>query len=281
MLNKISLLNTLCSVINSSHSSGLDCVLAKHFLKNIDHLSDLNVYDVAENCFCTRQSVSRFCVKIGFANFTEMKNYYNLYDYQKWEYLNRLQVDDFRFDLINEINNMMNEINACFENRNIKEITNSLHESSSITVLIDSASISMVTFFQRAMIFCGKIVQILTNAYGDNSILENMYQYNEKKRNPILKSLNKNDLLITISVTGNFAKATNDMVKKCKAKKIIVTLNHDNLFRESYEEIVYLSEADKSHEGVNVYTVYGVNYFLDILFDCYYQEYGEKKLVDD
>ena len=113
------------------------------------------------------------------------------------------------------------------------------------------------------MISLGKLVQIVSDAH---------YTLD------YLKVLTPEDLLITVSATGNFATLMEPMVQKAAAYKVLVTVNHAIKMWKSYDQVIYLSEKDNSGART-VYSQYGMTYFFDILYSYYVNKYRETDLL--
>ncbi|WP_265459289.1 MurR/RpiR family transcriptional regulator [Enterococcus sp. HY326] len=280
MYKRFSLLNVLFSVMNSSEYSSLDNILAQYFIKNFERLNQLNIHEVAEECYCTRQSVRRFCNKIGFPNFSELKNYSIRYGYIRWEHLNRLRTPDFSKTLQQKIDAAIQNINLCIERGELITLAATINQADTVVFLIDDSLASLVSNFQRSMRYAGKLVKIVSNTFGGDNLLENLFETNKKNTNATLNSLGEEDLLITISMTGNFARVTEDIVVQLEVQKVLLTVNHEENF-SFYNTVFFLSEEDQGHEGINAYTNYGLNYFLDNLFNTYFNNYGDKRLLDE
>lgn len=58
-INKWGLLNSLIEIVNNESSDDPHAILARHFLKNFDRIGQLNIYDLAEECFTSRASISQ------------------------------------------------------------------------------------------------------------------------------------------------------------------------------------------------------------------------------
>ncbi len=74
-IRHFSLMNSLLAVVNRSPHDSMDSTLARYFLERFDRLADLNVYDVAEECYTSRSGIRRFCQSIGLDNFSDLKSY--------------------------------------------------------------------------------------------------------------------------------------------------------------------------------------------------------------
>ena len=69
----LSLASRLCSIVNDSPATSVETVLAEYLLLHYNMLDTLNIYQFAEACRVPRSSIHRFCGKIGYANFSELK----------------------------------------------------------------------------------------------------------------------------------------------------------------------------------------------------------------
>ena len=69
----LSLASRLCSIVNDSPATSVETVLAEYLLQHYNMLDTLNIYQFAEACRVPRSSIHRFCGKIGYANFSELK----------------------------------------------------------------------------------------------------------------------------------------------------------------------------------------------------------------
>ncbi len=69
----LSFVSELCFIINHDAPTFLYTILARYFLEHFRNMSDLNVYNVADECLVSRSSIHRFCHRIGYQNIKEMK----------------------------------------------------------------------------------------------------------------------------------------------------------------------------------------------------------------
>ena len=69
----LSLASRLCSIVNDHALSSVDTVLADYLLDHYHELDALNIYAFAEACQVPRSSIHRFCIKLGYANFRDLK----------------------------------------------------------------------------------------------------------------------------------------------------------------------------------------------------------------
>lgn len=273
---KISPLGTLMSIVNNTSTGTLEYQLASYFLDQYNHFERLNIFDVADQCYCSRASVRRFCKKIGFSNFVEMKKHFINYEFQQRQYTNRVQVDNFRKMTAGKLLSMINDIDQTLDDARLEVVAQKMHQSKNVIIFVVDTAATMAKFFQQEMFFCGKTVKVVTD-YSDSLTFGDMRAAQSANHSSIA-ALGKDDLLITISVTGLFAAATLDIVNYCAAYKMLFTLNRDAELRECYDDVFYISKNEDNPRVFTEYTVYGINYIFDNLFYLYYNRYsGEKK----
>lgn len=252
-----SLMTALLAVMNESEPGDPYYVLAQYFLYHFDQLKELNIYDVADACFVSRSGIRRFCQSIGFDNFSDIKA-----EAEEWKrqcnyfigYGARPQYKDY---LSQQITEMMEEINRLITPTVLNKLAEQIHVSRNVVLFTSDFSGMTARGFQQSMVVMGKLVLIVTDA-------QNIPGY--------LQDLTEQDLLLTVSVTGNFATVMEPLVRKTAACKVLITVNHDRRFWAMYDQVIYLSEKDNANART-VYSQYGTNYFFDILYSCYVQKY--------
>lgn len=242
--NRWGLMNSLIAILNEGNDS-TDVFIAKYFMKNFGRMQDLNVYDVAQECFVDRATIRRFAQKLGYANFKEMKEQFENYnDYYKF----------YRADIIGDgepmaqqISAMANDIDQQFEEQALEKILDEIHDCGDLIFLTSDIYSNQGIDFQKTMIMAGKMVRIVSNVY-ENHI--------------VLKNLNPNDLLVVLSVSGFFARESLDFVSKLNVRKILITTLRADKFEEEYDDVYYLSK-DFHKETRSIYALFGLKYFLE------------------
>lgn len=145
----------------------------------------------------------------------------------------------------------------------LDKLAESIHASRHVVLFTSDFSGMAARSFQQSMVVMGKLVQIVSDAH---------YTLD------YLKVLTPEDLLITVSATGNFATLMEPIVQKAAAYKVLVTVNHAIKMWKSYDQVIYLSEKDNSGART-VYSQYGMTYFFDILYSYYVNKYRETDLL--
>lgn len=258
--DRLDLVHSLFSILNDSKADHPDFILAKYFLENYSKLGELNIYDAADRCFVSRSSVRRFCQRLGYDNFKDLKEEFKRFNYQYNYFLQFAMRPDFESWMQNELEEMVQEFECSSVKENIAQIADKIYESSKIIFLSSYSTLMEVTEFQRPMVLSGKLIRILSE---------------RKVHDEFITDMQQNDLLVTVSASGNFAASVHEIIKTIKANKLLITTSRSPEITENYDEVFYLGSKDYTHVK-SVCGKYGLMYFFDLLYSTYIQKYGIK-----
>lgn len=256
-----SLMNSLLTVLNSTDADDPENVLACYFLERFDHLHDLNVYDVAEECYTSRSGIRRFCQSIGFDNFSALKSCDWEWDKHRGFFVGCTDHEDFEGYIGHAIDAMMLDINTHVTDDDLTNLATLVHDAEEVLLVTSDFSSMAVREFQQSMLFMHKVVRILTDSFGS-------------ERN--LAELNNKSLVIVISATGNYARAVRRQIEDVAASRVLITLDHDEELAFPYDAALYLS-SDNFYGKRTVYAKYGINYFFDLLYHRYFKLFGRQE----
>ena len=264
-ITKFNLLSSLQNIVNRNDEDDTDFVIARYLLIHLREIKKISIYTVAEECFTSRSSVQRFIKTLGFDSFTELKEYADSAISHQTRFISYTDRVNFGEYLKNGIEAMIPDIEKACSAPSFRKLVTRLHEAENIIVLTAEDSSAALPTFQQEFLSVGKLIRIFTSANCDLDLLRRM---------------TKSDLLLVCSVTGNFAIAVNDDIRPLQVYKALLTLNTTTLFENSYDLIHYMGSdaAVNSHSLIaskNVYTIYGVFYFFDLLFHEYFLRYGQ------
>jgi DNA-binding MurR/RpiR family transcriptional regulator len=247
-INKYGLFNMLISTINMFDEDDSKVIIAKYLLKNINHIQDLNVYDVAAECFVSRASIRRFSQYLGFDNFLDLKR-----DSADYEYYKDLTYEsNYSRELASNISKMTKECQVNIEN-DLDMISKNIKDCNQIIFLVSDIYSSRCQEFQKEMIMLGKMVRIVSHNFTENKVLKNV---------------NENDLIIVISVTGGFAQQVNKFIQKLKCKKALISSVHHQELTEGYDLNLHLGGNGVPRKKT-IYHSFAVEYYLDIISNEY------------
>lgn len=262
---RFNLLTTLLSILNKNDEDDTSFVIAKYILNNLKDIENRSIYKVAEDCYLSRSSVQRFIKEIGYDNYTQMKQSIAEVIQHEEALLDYTDHTDYSNYILDSINSMTDDIAETAKKNGFKNLLNRFIQAKSVVLLAAEDSSHACKLLQQQLLATGKLIRIVTSA-GTN--LE------------LLDSLDRDDLLIVCSISGNFALAIDEQLKDIQATKCLITLNRTTAFIGHYSIIYYIGEKIKpsSHNirmFKNVYTSYGLNFFFDLFYHAYFRScYG-------
>jgi DNA-binding MurR/RpiR family transcriptional regulator len=256
-----SIIVSLINVMDHTETKNTDVILAQYFLMHLKDAENLTLEQTAADCYVSVSSVQRFVKSFHYQNFlvfrqaliNDRRHQSSLIDFSSH--------DDFAAYLSASINHMTTDINASVTQKSLTHLAQRIYQAPHLVVAMSETGNHSVLTFQHKMIVANKMVFIITDLCPDQKVLTN---------------LDEKDLLITSSVTGGYAVAMQDLIQPCHAYKVLITLNRADLFKQSYDEVYYLSKKvfyrpDLDTPISNIYTIYGMPYFFDLLYAAYIQ----------
>lgn len=264
-LQTFNLVSTLISIINKNNDTDMDFILADYFLKHLEDLESISIYEIADACYTSRSSVQRFIKDIGFESYNKLKSKTQEVLRHNRRYLNFYRENNFKEIYRKNINNMMDNFDKFYNSEHIDYFVDLLHISDKIVFSIAEGSSVAPFDFQEALVSLHKNVRVITNS---------------TKNMELLLSLKETDTLITLSMTGNYALATLNEIEKSKSNKVLITLNHSTIFNEVYDKVIHFTDDNSSRDYIqdgvrNAYTIYGFNYLFDLILNRYFEKYND------
>ncbi|QWT17651.1 MurR/RpiR family transcriptional regulator [Collinsella sp. zg1085] len=253
-IKRFSLMNSLMTVLNQSKVNDPNHVMARYFLDHFEHLSELNVYEVANDCFTSRSGIRRFCQSIGFENFSAIKN--SAYEWNRHRnfFVTYANHSTYHEHLKNQLDHMSTAINAELTTERLNEIADQIAHAHEVVLIASDFSSTAALEFQQSMLFMHKLIRILSDSFGDASMLNTLCEH---------------DLVIVISASGTYSRIAAPSLADVSARRLLITLNHDPKLAEPYDDVQYLSPQSFQGERT-VFARYGINYFFDLLYHRYF-----------
>lgn len=253
-----SLLHTLFSIINEGNVGDSNYVLAHYFLEHYSELQNLNIFDVAEECFVSRSSVRRFCKAIGYSNFMDMKHEFTRYDEVYYRNIKYYTQDNYQQLLAFEMNKMIQDMASTITSDILKEVVEDMEQSRFTIFMTPGAYSGAIKDFQEKMVAHKRIIYLISENYSDNDLIKN---------------LNEQDLLITISTSGVFANEASKFTKDLIGKKVLFTGVPDPDLSSHYDKTYLLSNQSDGNLNIPVYSKYGIHFMLDLLYSELVKKY--------
>lgn len=265
-ITRFNLATSLLSVLNMNDESSAEYLLAHYMLAHLQELQELSIYSIAQECHVSRSTIQRFIKSIGYDSFTDLKSGIpELLEHQQ-AFIQYADHTDYSAYLTSALTNMVKDIADTCTLRDLTSLARRIHEARNVVMVTSEDSSSAIRVFQQAMLPLHKLVRIFT------STCTNLHALTE---------LGEHDVVIICSVSGNYALAVDKQMHALRASKALITANHTTFFQETYQHIYYIGSdaAVSSHRTIvqyrDVYTRYGMQVFLDILYNKYLELFGK------
>jgi len=243
------LIYTLLAYINNSLNKDINYYIAKSLLEHINRIESFSLDTVAEACNVAPSTINRFCKRIGFKNFSNLRNSVAIpmgaNMYEKAE--SGLSTQMFLKQLNENI-----EVIENIPIPNIDRIVNQIHQSRRIVILGFEKNQIQAMELQKKLFLFGKLCECDTNLF---------------KQIDALSDLSDEDMIITISIQGNILSyhfPITEKLKTAKAKKLLITFTSDLHKLEIFHDILQCGYIKNS--GVSSFTLLRM---FDVLMDRY------------
>lgn len=258
-IHHFGLLSALFKIIDNNDEANIDYVIAKYFIENYKKLGLLNIYDVAEECYVSRSSIRRFCKQIGYNNFLELKSAFKDYDYKYSYFAKYHERNDYRQWYRNEIIATLNELDELIDNETLVKMAKTIHEGNRVFFITSYNSTHVINEFRRPLVLLHKIINMMS----DDSLDE-----------AVLSSLENNDVVFMVSMTGIFATNNLKILESCRAYKALITTSRNEEYKKVFDDVYNLAYGDYSNLK-SVRGKYGIVYLFDVLYDVYLKMYKQ------
>ncbi|WP_180960275.1 MurR/RpiR family transcriptional regulator [Neobacillus cucumis] len=245
------LIYTLLAYINNSLNKDINYYIAKSLLEHINRIESFSLDTVAEACNVAPSTINRFCKRIGFKNFSNLRNSVsipmgvNLYEKAETELSTQMFLKQ-----LNENIEMIENIPIL----NIDRIVNQIHQSRRIVILGFEKNQIQAMELQKKLFLFGKLCECDTNLF---------------KQIDALSDLSDEDMIITISIQGNILSyhfPIMEKLKTAKGKKLLITFSSDLYKLEIFHDILQCGKIENS--GVSSFTLLRL---FDVLIDRYHR----------
>lgn len=261
-INNFGLLNTLFGIINNGEQDN-DYAVAAFLLRNIDRVKDLSVNEVIDQAYTTRSAVRRFCQRIGYDNFSQFKQSITQIIFpSNLTYRQFSTIHDYRKQRSFEIQTMVDDINTVMTDEQIGEIATLLHQYERVLLVCANNSSGDLVRFQQELLFANKIVSVVSDSYTANNRLN---------------AVDEETLLLLVSTSGTFALEANQWLQSLPGHKILITGNTDPRFKQTYDQIYWISQQHIENDFSGVYGKYGMTYLFDLIAEYYLFQFMPKK----
>lgn len=258
-----SLSDKLLDFIDHTRVRDVNYDIAFEMLRNYNRLPDMSISEIAEMCFVSTSTISRFCKFLGYQNFTEFKSHMGLSFHIKADYSKNLNTylnadkdivrDIFKNEIINNINQTMS-----LENLDAAErIVEAVHENTHIVFFGSHYNLDAGKQFQKKMLLMGKYVELHTD-------WDEQYASAEKLTNDSLAIV----LSQECSYLSRYAPIWS-AITESGAKIALITQNINSIYCSIPDYIMQCGVTNRDNSGK-----YGALLAIDLLLMLYYAKYS-------
>lgn len=259
--NSLGLFNALADILNGDRQSG-DYAIAYSLISHANDLSSVSITDIMAEAYVTRSAVRRFCNRIGFMNFSELKEQMTPVAYPSdLNHRDRsVPLETYRSDLDARMLAMFSEMRRTIDNDAIARLAQRLHDCSNVLMTCANNTSGIIGRFQQELFYAGKVVQLVDMTYHER-----------------LAELAADDdgMLVVVSASGVFAKSVCTWVDGATADKVLITAAPDVADWRGYDAVYCLSDRPCPYDALGLYGKYGISYFFDLLSACYLNMFAQ------
>lgn len=256
---------TMDTVNNEDISYIISKAILEHIYKDIEKVT---IVDLAEECFTSTSTISRFARSLGFSSFNDLKKVCYDRRHLSKEMLQD-NIDVSLFDGKNDKENLINyteSIAKSFEDfakaidlDEIDWLVDKIHDSDDIHFYGIQLSALLVNHLQFMFMNMGKYIQF--------GLTSDKQLYNSKQ-------CDKNSLCIFFSVYGNYFNVRKYIyfeINERNAETVLITQNPNLNVIPQIDHVIYLGKYDSSKNGN-----YKFMLFIEILLSRYYKKYSKE-----
>lgn len=257
-----SLSDKLLNFIDNTRVRDVNYDIAFEMLRNYKRLPDMSISEIAEMCFVSTSTISRFCKFLGYQNFTEFKAHLGLSFHIKADYSKNLSAylrtdievarDIFKNEVINNINQTMSTENLEAADR----IVTAIHARTHIVFFGSHYNLDAGKQFQKKMLLMGKYVELYTD-------WDEQYASAQK--------LKEDSLAIVLSQECSYLSRYApiwSMITDSKASIALITQNINSIYCCIPDYVMQCGVTNRDNSGK-----YGALLAVDLLLMLYYAKY--------
>lgn len=259
-----SMANKLLSYVNTTQVHDSNYEIALQLVKNYDKLKGMSIREVAELCYVSQASISRFCRFMGFEGFKEFMWYldqdFSLKDDYSKQFYAALCSDDklalaaYRDELVENIYSTI-----CPENAEIMpDVVQTIRDSTRVSYFSHHFLWDIGRFFQSKMILMGKYV-------------EQFLSYDAQLESA--KSLDENSLAIICTIGGSYITRYSEIwsiIVSSGCKILVITQNLSNACLNNANFVLRCGLSNRDDIGK-----YSALMIADHLVMLYLKRYGQ------
>ncbi len=235
--------NKLLDYIDSTRVRDVNYNIALEMLKNYNRLNNMSITEVAEMCYVSTATISRFCKFMGCDSFTDFKDQINRRfkvkdDYSK-KFYQMLPEDPetamsiYRNELINNVDSILNNETYSV----VQEIVERIHNHEHIAFFGTHFNLEIGKQFQKKMALMGKYIEMYCDWEGQTSCAE---------------KLTKDSLAIVLTIEGGYWSRYASIwseIRESKCEIVAITQNVNSVYCNQADYVVPCGVTNRDNMG--------------------------------
>lgn len=250
---------TLFEILNNEYVESSNWRIANAILSLKSSIKSVSINDLAELCFVSEATISRFCKNTGFESYQQLKNSIieslnplkiSIFHMQKQSYeLLEQNPKNFMRDYAKKITQNILAVVDTIDYDQIDNLAHEIYSTPRVFLFSHSSSLATSKMIQSNLYSCNKLV------YSAES---------EEKQRSYIDQMKEDDLVIIISTFGHYIHDRPLTVKKImetKAKSILITQNKGIQEINLFDEVIIFGN-DNCLETGTYSILLGLEYFV-------------------
>ena len=168
--------HALYAVLNASEPDSSDYRIANYLIENIYKMQRFGIQDVADACFVSKSSVSRFCRRIGYADFLSMSQsikYVQMRTYKRFDEYLDLPAEKMADAYLDQMSQCIQQVRAYASPDILSELAGLLFRYDKVGIFGQMQSYSVAMNFQFELASLGKhVASFIMMSQQEDFILE-------------------------------------------------------------------------------------------------------------
>lgn len=236
-------ISLLLNILNNSNSNKVDYAIAEGLLKNFKSISSVSIHEMAELCFVSPSSLSRFVKKHGFSGYGQFKQRCREEIDIEVDYSNsvrKAEHDDLLPVFQNYTNNIVQNLNYnldMLQKVDLAHVCSLIHDAPDVAFLgLEFANI-IGQHFQVKLAECNRFVHL---KHFDATDLE------------LVDSLKDKSVVIIASLEGGYLYRNQDVLRRLKEKQmtiIAITMENQAKIYRDIDYLIFCNKFNSETEG--------------------------------
>lgn len=247
-----------------------ESILAQYVIEYKSEIEKLSIQQFAEKNFVSKSAVHRFCKKLGFNGFNELKVKV-AQDIAKETNCDKKIDVNFPFVAVDDFENISLKLLKLYElslrdtynlidNNELNKCIKLMHNAEIIDIYTQAHNINVAENFQDKMMAIGRIVNCPKSLY--------------EQRCTAIASNEKNHVAVILSYSGKaiFLPAIAEILKKKNVKIIWIGRYGSNSIQTLADYYLYISDKENLRKRISQFSSHiAMQYIVDIIFSCIFK----------